>query len=195
MQILGMLTSRNFAGISIMTSEISPENFRSISQRLAFLHNNLQNAEKAGILNTERPIKCNLGHVSSPNLLVDVMSSIYRHCPSFKSFWQVGLKKVFHSGQTRALIFKFENLVCIVLLIGFVVTVVKNILLCVKVPWLDKIFVKNHFPRPKSCAETERLKNAKNPQRMAEIETFLSFVYRVTGTLIIKLLMSTTRTR
>ena len=33
-------TSQNFAGISILTSEINPENLRSISQRLAFLQNN-----------------------------------------------------------------------------------------------------------------------------------------------------------
>ena len=31
MQLLGMLTSRNFAGLSLLTSEINPENFRSIS--------------------------------------------------------------------------------------------------------------------------------------------------------------------
>ena len=35
MQLLGMLTSRNFAGLSLLTSEINPENFRLISQRLA----------------------------------------------------------------------------------------------------------------------------------------------------------------
>ena len=33
MQLLGMLTSRNFAGFLILTSKINPENFRSISQR------------------------------------------------------------------------------------------------------------------------------------------------------------------
>ena len=38
MQFLDMLTSRNFAGISILTSEIDPENFR-----LAILLNNLNN--------------------------------------------------------------------------------------------------------------------------------------------------------
>ena len=31
MQLLGMLASQNFAGLSILTSEINPENFRSIS--------------------------------------------------------------------------------------------------------------------------------------------------------------------
>ena len=39
MHLLGMITSRNFAGLS--TSEINPENFRWISQRLAILQNNL----------------------------------------------------------------------------------------------------------------------------------------------------------
>ena len=41
MQLLGMLTSQNFSGLSLLTSEINPENFRSISQRLAILQNNL----------------------------------------------------------------------------------------------------------------------------------------------------------
>ena len=41
MTLLGMLTSRNFAGLSLLTSEINPENFSSISQRLAILQNNL----------------------------------------------------------------------------------------------------------------------------------------------------------
>ena len=35
------ITSRNFAGLSLLMSEINPENFRSISQRLAILQNNL----------------------------------------------------------------------------------------------------------------------------------------------------------
>ena len=41
MQLLGMLTSRIFAGLSPLTSKINPENFRLISQRLAILQNNL----------------------------------------------------------------------------------------------------------------------------------------------------------
>ena len=40
-QFLGMLNSRYFSGLSLLTSEINPENFRSISQRLAILQNNL----------------------------------------------------------------------------------------------------------------------------------------------------------
>ena len=56
MQLLGMLTSRHFAGFSILMSEIKPENFRSVSQRLAILQNKLQN--------TEHPIKCELVHVT-----------------------------------------------------------------------------------------------------------------------------------
>ena len=49
MQPLGMLTSQNIAESFILTSEINPENFRLISQRLAILQSNLQNAEKAGL--------------------------------------------------------------------------------------------------------------------------------------------------
>ena len=41
MQLLGMLTLRNFVVLSLLTSEIDPENFRSISQILAILQNNL----------------------------------------------------------------------------------------------------------------------------------------------------------
>ena len=41
MQLLGMLTSRNFARLSIFTSALNRENFRSISQRLAILQKNL----------------------------------------------------------------------------------------------------------------------------------------------------------
>ena len=40
MQFLDMLTSRNFAELSMLTSEIIPENFRSISERLTVLQNN-----------------------------------------------------------------------------------------------------------------------------------------------------------
>ena len=49
MQSLGMLTSRHFAGLSILISETDPENFRLIPPRFASLWNNLQNAEKAGL--------------------------------------------------------------------------------------------------------------------------------------------------
>ena len=41
MQLLGMLTSQNFAGLSLLTSEINTVNFRSISQNIAILQNNL----------------------------------------------------------------------------------------------------------------------------------------------------------
>ena len=40
-QLLSMLTSRNFAALSILTSKINPENFRSIFQRLVILQSNL----------------------------------------------------------------------------------------------------------------------------------------------------------
>ena len=46
MHCLGTLSSQKFAGLLILTSEINPENFRSISQRLAISQNNLLNAEK-----------------------------------------------------------------------------------------------------------------------------------------------------
>ena len=47
MQLLGMLTSRNFGGLSILPLDIDLEHFRSISTRLSILQNNLENAEKS----------------------------------------------------------------------------------------------------------------------------------------------------
>ena len=41
MQRLDMPTSRILAVLSILTTELNPENFRLISQRLAILQNNL----------------------------------------------------------------------------------------------------------------------------------------------------------
>ena len=41
MQLPGLLTSRNFSGGSVLTSQINLEIFRSISQRLAILQNSL----------------------------------------------------------------------------------------------------------------------------------------------------------
>ena len=41
MQLLDKIPSQNFAGLSILTSEIKSENFRSLSERLAILQNNL----------------------------------------------------------------------------------------------------------------------------------------------------------
>ena len=66
MQFLGMLT---FAGLSILTSEIIYIIYRTICKM----------APNAGLQNTEHPIKYELGHVTSPNLLGDVMSPISRH--------------------------------------------------------------------------------------------------------------------
>ena len=65
---------------------------------------------KAGLYNTERPIKCELGHVTSPNLLGDVMLPISRHWPIFKSFWLVDLKTALYKGQTREQILRKSGL-------------------------------------------------------------------------------------
>ena len=46
-QLLSMLISRNFSPLSILTLKINPEYFRSISERLIILQNNLQNSEKS----------------------------------------------------------------------------------------------------------------------------------------------------
>ena len=41
MQLLGVLTSQTFAGLSILTLEMNAKNFRSISQGLAILEKKL----------------------------------------------------------------------------------------------------------------------------------------------------------
>ena len=58
-------------------------------------------------------MKCELGHMTSPNLLGDVMSPISRHWPSFKSFLLVELKTSPYKGQTRGLILRKSDLHCI----------------------------------------------------------------------------------
>ena len=60
-------------------SEIDPQNFRSIFSRLAIYRTICKMRPKAGLQNAGRPMKWELGHVPSPNLLSDAMSSIFRH--------------------------------------------------------------------------------------------------------------------
>ena len=68
------------------------------------------NISKIGCL-TERSVKCQsakcktvyeilTSRVTLPNLLGDVMSSISRHRPSFKSFWWAQLKTALYKDQT-----------------------------------------------------------------------------------------------
>ena len=40
-QLLAILTSQNFARLSILTSEMDPENFRSVSQTLSISQKNM----------------------------------------------------------------------------------------------------------------------------------------------------------
>ena len=75
-QLLGMATSRNCRIINI-DSEIGPENFRPISKRLVFLQSNLQNAVQ--IWSVKYEMAQTIDHVTSSNLLGDVVSSIFRH--------------------------------------------------------------------------------------------------------------------
>ena len=49
MQLLVMLTSQNFAGLSILTLGIDPENLRSIPPRLAIHRTISEIWEKAGM--------------------------------------------------------------------------------------------------------------------------------------------------
>ena len=108
MQLLGMLTSRNFEGLSLLTSEINPENFRSISQRLTILQNNLKNGAKCWTVKCRTgPIKYELSHMTSPNLLGDVMSPISRHWPSFKSLTQthICIRRLVYSKLTSKWLF------------------------------------------------------------------------------------------
>ena len=124
-----MLASRNFAGLSILTSEITPENFRLIYLRLAILQNNLQNGAKCW------SVKCELVHVTSPNLLGDFMSLISRYWPRFKSLWSVELKTTQLS----------QNLVCIVLIIGSERDIIKKSLTKRESIYMELIFLVNFF--------------------------------------------------
>ena len=56
MQLLGILTSRNFAGLSILTSEINPENFRYLKDYL-FHRTICKIPKKAGLQNTSTVYK------------------------------------------------------------------------------------------------------------------------------------------
>ena len=60
-----------------------------------------------------RPLKCEVDHLTSTNLLGDVISPISRHWPSFKSFWVIELKTALHEGQTRGQILRKSGLHCI----------------------------------------------------------------------------------
>ena len=79
----------------------------------------------------KRYLKCELRHLTFPNVLGNVMASISRHWTSFKFFWEVELKTAFYRGQTRK--DSYENLVCIVLTIDLKPNVIENLLLRVKV--------------------------------------------------------------
>ena len=70
-----MLTSRNYAGLSILTSKMDSEIFRLISLGIAIC----KMMQNAGLQDTERPIKCEVVYATSPNLVGDTMLSICRH--------------------------------------------------------------------------------------------------------------------
>ena len=114
MKLLEMLTSRNFAALSLTTSKINPENFRSISQRLAILQINL-NSEKSLSVKYSTACKC-----------VTWRHQISRHWPSFKSFWLLEVKSAFQKGQTTAQILRDFSEIWFVLIFGLMVTAMKN---------------------------------------------------------------------
>ena len=95
-------------------------------------------AQNAGLSNTELPIKCNVGHVTPPNLLTEVKSWISGHWPSPKSFCWVELKTALYEGQTGEQI--FGNLVCIVLIIGSELDVTKYSLTTHESKYIELIF-------------------------------------------------------
>ena len=72
MHLLALLTSRNFAGLSLLTSKIYPEISDRYVQNRQFYRKVCEMPKNAG---TERPLKCEIGHVTSLNLLGDVISS------------------------------------------------------------------------------------------------------------------------
>ena len=83
----------NFAWLSILTSEVL---YRYLKDWLSYIKFHKM-APNAGLIDT----KCELGHITSPNLLGEVMSQISRHWTSFKSSWLVELKTALYQGQDR----------------------------------------------------------------------------------------------
>ena len=90
-QLLGMLTSRNFAEISLLTTKFDPENFKIDISKIGYF--------------TEKSVKCqkswsvkyrmaNRMRTRSDDFLGNIIPSIYRQWPTFKSFWWVELKPV-----------------------------------------------------------------------------------------------------
>ena len=106
MQLLGMLTLRKSAELSILPSKIILTILYIHILEWLFYRTICKMPKKAGLWNTEQPIRCEIGHVTLPNLLGNVMSSISRHWPSFRSFWWVELKWVLKKSQTRAQILR-----------------------------------------------------------------------------------------
>ena len=79
-----------------LTSEIDPKRFRSISYTL-----NIFTYQYVKCQSIKYRTVCKMRKRSK--LLSDLLSSISRHWPSFKSFWQVelvGLKTAFYKGKT-----------------------------------------------------------------------------------------------
>ena len=63
MQLPGMLTSRNLAGLSILISEMNHENLSSLSHyRQAILQNSLLNAKKSWLIKYRAAMRYKLGH-------------------------------------------------------------------------------------------------------------------------------------
>ena len=71
MKFLDKVTSQNVVGLSLFVTENFLKNSRSTSERLTI---------------TDQSVKCELDHVTSSDLMGNVMSSISRHSPFFKSF-------------------------------------------------------------------------------------------------------------
>ena len=77
MQNLDILASQD----SILKSEISPEILDRYLKDWLFCRRICEMLKKNWSLKYRTAINCKLGHVTSPNLLADVMSSISRHWP------------------------------------------------------------------------------------------------------------------
>ena len=87
--------------------------FQIDTLKVSYFKEQFLNAAECWSQKYRKAHKWELCHVISLNLLGDVISSISRLWPSFKSFWWVQLKTVLYEDQTRGRILRMSCLHCI----------------------------------------------------------------------------------
>ena len=148
-----MLTSQNLAGISILTPEIVPENFRLYLKDWLLYRKICEIPWKAGLQNAEWSIKCEIGHMTSS--LSDLQN------------WNRYFIRARAESRFRVIFWK-SGLRCINF--WLILNVMKHLLLQVKVHRLNSIVIK----KSKAYAKTGSLKNFKNGQNRKFESRFLA---------------------